>query len=71
MPYAWEIEVNTLNGGLLEGVFEEKKSLWIISQPPEVSDLTRKRIFYRGWINTLYRVRILPKTAVRVVIRSE
>ena len=60
LPNAWTISFVAVDGGTVAGEVEEKRSSWIIPNPPMTLPLESTMTFRRGWWNTFYSVRVKP-----------
>lgn len=60
LPNAWTITFAAVDGSAVAGEVEEKKSSWILPNPPTTQPLQSVMIFRRGWWNTFYSVRVKP-----------
>ncbi len=64
MPQYWNITFKTIDGSEVKGQYIEKKSVWIFPQKAIEGTLQEKMLFQRGWINTIYSIKVKPETDI-------
>ena len=64
LPNAWTVSFAAADGGTVAGEVMEKRSSWIIPNPPTTRPLVSVMAFQRGWWNTFYSVRVKPTSDV-------
>jgi hypothetical protein len=64
LPRAWTVSFAAADGGAVAGEVMEKRSSWIIPNPPTTQPLVSIMTFERGWWNTFYSVRVKPTSDV-------
>jgi hypothetical protein len=61
MPVSWRIKFVPESGGVLvDGIYSEKRFMWVFPQAPTEGRLEAEMIFNRYWINTFYSLKICP-----------
>ncbi len=60
LPRTWTVSFAAKDGGAVAGEIQEKRSSWIIPNPPTILPLESTMNFRRGWWNTFYSVRVKP-----------
>lgn len=60
MPVSWRIKFVSESGERVDGIYSEKRFLWIFPQAPTEGQLEAEMTFDRYWINTFYTLKICP-----------
>ena len=68
LPAEFDVSVVTNTGAPIAGVYEEKKSQWIIPGKPVQGPLDSRMRFHRGYFNTFYSVKLCPTASCTVEV---
>lgn len=60
IPVSWRIKFVSETGEAIDGIYSEKRFMWIFPQAPTEGRLEAEMIFNRYWINTFYSLKIHP-----------
>ena len=60
MPVVFDVRIVTADGSPVDGLYEEKKSLWIFPGTPLQGRLAPVMAFERGYFNTFFSVKVCP-----------
>ena len=59
LPVTWTVSLDAA-GAPVDGVYEERKSRWVLPSDPVRGPLHERMTFARGYWNTFYSVRVRP-----------
>ncbi|HBS88911.1 MAG: hypothetical protein A2W91_05655 [Bacteroidetes bacterium GWF2_38_335] len=69
MPRAFSVTVETIDKSPVSGEFIEIPYFWIFKQKPRTGPLKENMVFYRKWINGIYKVKFYPGSDIKISIR--
>ena len=60
MPVSKRVKFVSESGESVDGIYSEKRFLWVFPQAPVEGKLQSEMTFDRYWINTFYSVQVCP-----------